>query len=398
MSHKRPDLPELPGDAMRRAMKARREAGHANEAGEAAQAAQKPKAVKLPPPTLPKRPLPPPLPVNMPAPGSRPKPPPLPPRLKRATPPPTLAATERLKNNRAAELLNQEELERFKSLIVFAKTAVESRFQGRHKSPDLGGGGEFTEFQSYEPGQPIQDIDWQVFARTKKLVIRRYRQQTDMDVHLLVDSSRSMAYQSDDHEMKGYRAARIAAALAYLMIRQGDKASATLFTDKIIDHIKPGGTQRHLLSILRALIHPAHDSDGGTDIPNAMAECERMIRRRGRLVVISDFLGHSAKEVFDSMAPFVHRGCEILLMQICDPAETTLPDAHLARFIDMETGESLEVEPADIREEYEKRVKDKAKELATLGAQHRIDFTSVSTSNPYRDAIDSYLGFRSRPQ
>lgn len=318
--------------------------------------------------------------------------------LRRASGPPPLAATEKLKNNRAAKLLNQEELERFKSLIVFAKTAVESRFQGRHKSPDLGGGGEFTEFQHYEPGQPIQDIDWQVFARTKKLVIRRYRQQTDMDVHLLVDSSRSMAYRSEDLEMKGYRAARIAAALAYLMIRQGDKASATLFTDRIIDHIKPGGTQGHLLSILRSLIHPAHEADGKTDIPNAMAECERLIRRRGRLVVISDFLGHSAKEVFDAMSPFVHRGCEILLMQVSDPAETTLPNAHLARFIDMETGESLEVEPADIREDYEARIAAKTREFATLGAQHRIDFTAVDTSNPYRDAIDTYLGFRNRPQ
>ncbi len=360
--------PELPGDAMRRAMMTDRQ----------------------------RQVTPPPIPDSHKAKSSL-KPPPLPIKAKRQSPPPLMAATEKLKNVRAAKLLNQEELERFKALIVFAKTAVESRYQGKHKSPDLGGGGEFSEFQAYEPGRPVQAIDWQVYARTRKLVIRRYRQQTDMDVHLLVDSSKSMAYQSDKQEMKGYRAARIAAALAYLMTQQGDKAAATLFSDQVLDHIPPGGTQRHLMSILRSLIQPAHESKGKTDLPAALAECERLIRRRCRMVILSDFLGHTPQEVYDALSPFVHRGCEILLMQINDPAEMTLPNAHLARFIDMETNESLEVEPADIRAEYEARIKEKTKEFITLGAQHRIDFTSVNTANPYRDAIDTYLGFRSRP-
>ena len=118
---------------------------------------------------------------------------------------PTLAASqaalkESIRQERAAALLDQAELERFKNLIVFAKTTVESRFSGRHKSPDLGTGGEFTEFQAYFPGLPIQAIDWRVYARTKKLVIRRFREETDKDVHLLVDGSGSMAYRGGNSE------------------------------------------------------------------------------------------------------------------------------------------------------------------------------------------------------
>ena len=181
------------------------------------------------------------------------KPPPLPTRLFATIQESSAEAAEKLRSARAAKLLDEGELERFKNLIVFARTMVESRFQGRHKSPDLGGGGEFSEYTGYEPGHPVQAIDWRVFARSRKLVIRRYRQETDMDVHLLVDASGSMGYRGADRDLKGLRAARIAAALAFLMLRQGDKASITLFSDRILDHLPAGGTRRHLADIVGAL-------------------------------------------------------------------------------------------------------------------------------------------------
>jgi uncharacterized protein (DUF58 family) len=327
---------------------------------------------------------PPPFPKTAPAPA---KPPPFP-----GTTPD--AAAERNREHLASRLLNQSELERFKNLVVFAKTTVESQFSGRHRSPDLGSGGEFAEYQAYLPGLPVQAIDWRIYARTRKLVIRRYREETDMDVHLLVDASGSMGYLGGGSENKGHRAARIAAALAYLMMKQGDKASLTLFADRVIDHLPAGGGQRHLLTALRSLVRPAHDATGLTDLPSAIGECSRLFKRRGRLVVLSDFLGHDPAEVFDALGPLIHRGFEILLMQILDPEERTLPDAPLARFVDMETGESIEVEPAEIRDAYAARVQERCESLAADGAKHRIDFTSLGTESPYREAIESYLGFR----
>lgn len=321
-------------------------------------------------------------------------PPPMPTRLV-----PTLhelaeATREELRRRRAELLLDEAELQRFKNLIVFAKTLVESRYSGRHKSPDLGGGGEFSEFQSYWPGLPVQAIDWRVYARTRKLVIRRYREETDMDVHVLVDASGSMAYRGGKREEKGLRAARIAAALTFLMLRQGDKVSLTLFADRVLEHLPAGGTRRHLMSALRALVKPAHDASGLTDLPAVLQECGRLLKRRGRLVVISDFLGSDPAAVFAGLGPFIHRGFEILLLQLADPDELSLPDAPLARFVDMETGETVEVEPAEIRHAYEQRMRARQEAFAAEGARHRIDFTSLNTASPYREAIEAYLGFR----
>ena len=92
--------------------------------------------------------------------------------------------------------------------------------------------------------------------------------------------------------------------------------------------------------------------------------------------------------------PFAHRGFEILLMQLTDPDEMTLPDAPLARFVDMETGESIEVEPAEIRADYEARMRAKSDAFASGGALHRVDYTALCTASPYREAIEAYLGFR----
>lgn len=353
------------------------------------------------------RPLPPPLPRHLPPErpqgvppkttvrhAARPQPPPLPTRLYATIQESAAEAADQLRSARAAKLLDENELERFKNLIVFARTLVESRFQGRHKSPDLGNGGEFSEFLAYEPGHPVQAIDWRVFARTRKLVIRRYRQETDMDVHLIVDASGSMAYRGADREVKGLRASRIAAALAYLMMRQGDKASVTLFADRILDHLPAGGTRRHLMAALRSLVKPAHESEGRTDLPAALRECDRLLRRRGRLVVLSDFLGHDPEEIFDALSPFLHRGFEILLMQLNDPDEMTLPSAPLARFEDMETGESIEVEPEEIRADYRRRMLARTTAFADGAARRRIDFTALDNANPYREAIEAYLGFR----
>ncbi len=359
------DPSSLPGSAMRRAMEEARQ--------------NRIDGVTLPPPLPRAAVTPPPLPAARSA------------QLIRES---VIAAEEKFNAKRAAELLDEGELERFKNLIVFAKTAVESRYQGRHKSPDLGGGGEFSEYLHYEPGRPVQAIDWHVFARSRKLVIRRYKQETDMDVHLLLDASGSMAYCGGKREMKGLRASRIAAALAYLMLKQGDKASVTLFADRVLDHLPAGGTRRHLMSMLRAMVKPAYEPTGLTDLPMALRDGERLLRRRGRLVILSDFLGHEAAEIIDALGPFIHRGFEILLMQLTDPDEMTLPDAPLARFVDMETKESVEVEPAEIRTAYEARIRAKTQAFAAMAASHRIDFTALDTASPYREAIEAYLGFR----
>lgn len=295
---------------------------------------------------------------------------------------------------RARILLNEDELNRFKNLLVFAKAAIESRFAGRHKSSDLGTGGEFAEHRQYYPGLPTATVDWQVYARTKRLFVRTYEELTDMAVHLIVDCSGSMTYHGRGQEKKSMRAARIAAALACLMMRQGDKVGLTLFANRILSHLPTAGTERHLQEILRALIKPALQSQGSTRIADSIREASLLIKRRGRLVIVSDFLGEDPADILEALGPFVHRRFEILLLQLSDPDERTLPDAPLARFVDAETGEQIEVEPAELRDAFEHTVAGRVLALQEGARQRGIDFAHLDTGEPYLDAIEAYLGFR----
>lgn len=318
---------------------------------------------------------------------------------QQAVPPPLPEKKERTARPSAPlpdgnRLLNEEELSHFKSLIIFAKTTVESRYAGRHKSPDIGSGGEFAEFKSYQPGHSTGAIDWHLYARSRRLFIRTYEESTDMAAHLVVDLSGSMGYVSKGSETKGLRAARIAAALAYLMLRQGDKASLTLFADRILNHLPTGGTQRHFHHMLNSLVKPAYHPDGKTRIADSIREAAQLIKRRGRLIVLSDFLGEDPEDIFDALGPFCHRRFEILLLQLSDPDERTLPDAPLARFVDAETGDELEVEPEEIREDFERTVRERTENLLQGSQRRRIDFAQLDTKKPFLEAIEAYVGFR----
>ena len=322
-------------------------------------------------------------------------PPPLP-RASSAPPPlPTQVKKSDSKETiMAKSLLNEAELAHYKNLTVFAKTLVESHFSGKHKSPDIGGGGEFIEFKHYEPGLSVEAIDWKIFAATKKLLIRTYREETDMAIHLLVDASGSMGFLGKGKEMKGSRAARIAAALGYLTMRQGDDVSLTLFADAVLAHKPAGRSKRHLAEIMRTLIKPAFQPQGRTDPAGSLRASARLLKRKGKLVIISDFLGCDCAAMLDEAGRFTHRGYEVMLMQVRDPDEVLLPDISIARLVDMETNETVEVEPEEIRRDYQRDMKDATRQLSTECSRRGISFAEISNHEPYRDSIERYLGFR----
>jgi uncharacterized protein (DUF58 family) len=312
-------------------------------------------------------------------------PPPLPTKLVRV--PPT--ELEPLSN----ALLNIEELERFENLLIFAKAVVEGYFAGKHKSPNRGSAAEFADYKEYVVGDDLARLDWRVYGRTRRLYIRQFEEETDMAIYLLVDASGSMRYAGEKRTSKFLLSARIAASLAYLMLAQGDKAALATFADTITNVVPTGGTRRHLHHIVRALerIKPSR----GTSLAHAITQCVSIFKRRGRLVVISDFLDDSSS-LYESLSQFVHRKFEILLLHVVDPDEVHLPAHNVARFVDMETGDTIQVDPEEIRANYEANMRERintiAREADLRGIQHRI----VDTRRPYLDAIEAYLGFRGK--
>jgi uncharacterized protein (DUF58 family) len=212
-----------------------------------------------------------------------------------------------------------------------------------------------------------------------------------MVIYLLVDVSASMSYAGAGRQSKYLVAAKIAAALAYLMIQQGDKASLVLFAETLNRFLAPGGTRRHLHNLVTELerVEPAST----TGIARALSECNSLFKKRGRIVILSDFWTGSA-EFLDALSQFLHRKFEILLLHVLDPDELNLPPAEAARFQDMETREEVEVELEEIRSAYRDTVRQRLEYLAREANNRRINHAVVNTERPYLEAIEAYLGFR----
>lgn len=308
-----------------------------------------------------------------------------PPRIPAARPPPLPPRP------RGVSVLNPAELERFRNLLVFAQATVEGYFVGKHKSPYRGSSAEFADYQEYSPGDDLGHLDWRVYGRSRRLFVRRFEEETDMVVYLVVDRSASMDYGRDRRNTKFLVAAKIAAALAYLMLGQGDKAALATFANRLDTFLPPGGTRRHLHRMVSELesVQPAST----TGLASALADCVPLFKKRGRLVILSDFLMDRAA-LLDALGPFLHRKFEILLLQVVDPDEVNLPAVSVAKFVDMETEATVQVEPEEIRAAYRETVEREQRELAREANARRIQHALVSTERPYLEAIEAYLGFR----
>jgi uncharacterized protein (DUF58 family) len=319
---------------------------------------------------------------------------PAPPRIPPAArvPPPLTRVSKRPEPvARKRSLLTPAELERFKNLLVFARSTVEGFFVGKHKSPHHGSSVEFTDYKEYVPGDDVARIDWRAFGRSRRLYVRQYEAETDMTVYLLVDVSASMDYAGSGQQSKYVLAAKVAAALAYLMIHQGDKTALALFADTLRHFLPAGGTRRHLHQLVSELeeVEPAST----TGIGRALHECSSLFRKRGRLVVLSDFWDDQAGTL-DALSQFLHRKFEILLLHIVHPHELDLPGLNAARFEDMESHEEVEVEPEEIRAAYRETARKRIDALAREANNRRISHALVNTERPYLDALEAYLGFR----
>ena len=288
-------------------------------------------------------------------------------------------------------LLSPEELERFGGLLMFARTTVEGYFAGRHKSPHRGSSVNFADYKAYLPGDDLKRIDWCAYGRSRRLVVRQYEAETDMVGYLVVDTSASMDYAGGGRQSKHVLSARIAAALAYLMIHQGDKAALALFASGVEQFLPPGGTRGHLHQLVAELeaVTPA----AKTGIAAALEECSTLFKKRGRIILISDFWDDPAA-TFEALSRFLHRKFEVLLLHVVHPHELDLPAVNAARFHDLETHEEVEAEPEEIRAAYRESARQRVDRLAQESARRGISHALVHTDRPYLDAIEAYLGFR----
>ena len=201
-------------------------------------------------------------------------------------------------------LLTAEAVQRLETMELRARAIIEGHFSGQHRSPYHGASVEFADHREYSPGDELRHLDWRVYGRTDRFFIKEYDAETNMSVHLLVDASRSMAYGSHGVTKLRY-AACLAAALAYLAVKQRDAAGLVLFDTAVRTRLAPATKGRHLAAVFDLLetLEPGAE----TNVAAALETVAQSVSRRGLVVVISDLLDEPER-VLRALGYFRHRG------------------------------------------------------------------------------------------
>ncbi len=294
------------------------------------------------------------------------------------------------------DVLTSDDLGKFTNLQVLARRVVEGFCSGLHRSPHKGFSVEFKEHRQYVPGDDIRTIDWKVFAKTDRLYIREYEEETNLRCTLLVDSSGSMGYcgSRSNGLSKHTYAMRLAACLAYLMLQQQDSVGLVTFDTQVRRYIPPRGRPRHLRAIIDELQRQAPGRE--TELGAVFHELVAKIHRRGLLIILSDLFG-DVEQLMKSLAHFRHANHEIIVFQIWDPDELDFPFRQWTQFESLELSSHRHlVDPAQLRRAYLERLAEFREQLASGCSRHRISLVPMTTDQPYADSLASYLALRRR--
>ncbi len=281
-------------------------------------------------------------------------------------------------------------LARISGLDLVAKTVVEGFVAGLHRSPDFGFSQEFAEYRAYSPGDDLRYVDWNVFARTERCYLKRYRGETNTALTVLLDASASMSFSS--HSLSKLDYARfLAASLFYLANRQRDAAGLIVFDDQVRNLVAP--SSRH--GQLSRLLHALEKAEAGrrTDYATPFLHLLDHLRRRGIVAVISDFY-EQPETVIRTMAPVRFRGSELILFHVLDPEELRPSFQEPLLLVDLETRAALEVTPEYARTEYRTRISRHVAQLRELARRAGMDYFLVESNRPLDEALREYLSVR----
>ncbi len=279
------------------------------------------------------------------------------------------------------------------SLDLLAKTVVDSFVAGLHRSTDFGFSQEFTEYRAYVPGDDLRHIDWNLFARTERCYLKRYRGETNTQLTVLLDASNSMQYTSGP-PMKMDYARYIAASLFYLAIRnQRDAAGLIVFDDQVREYIRPSTRPGQLARLFAGLERA--EPRAQTDFAKPFDHFQNFLHRRGMVLVISDFYEQPAT-IVRNIEPLRFHGNEVVLFHILDPQEIRPALKNSAILVDLETDRRIEVVPEYAKTTYPAKVDAHIEDLRSRARAVGIDYQLLVTSQPLDAALREYLSLRKR--
>jgi len=292
----------------------------------------------------------------------------------------------------APALLEPTVLAGLGNLELVARAVVDGFVLGLHRSLRPGFSLEFADYRAYEPGDDPRFVDWNVYARSERLVLKRYLGETSTHLMILLDASASMSIATQGVSKLQY-AKYLAAALAYLAVRQHDPVGWMVFDSRLREYAPPRSRRDTLRTFLHALdrVTPG----GATDSGAALGPFARRVNRRGLVAVISDFFC-DPQEILESVRPLAARGQDAVLFQVLDPSDRAPSLGAGALLEDVETGERMEVSAEFAHAEYPQRMDAHARELARTARDSAADHVLLDTSKPLDRALRAYLEFRRR--
>ena len=288
--------------------------------------------------------------------------------------------------------LDPQTLAKLEGLELRARLIVEGYVSGVHRSPYHGFSVEFAEHREYVPGDDLRYVDWKVFGKTDKYYLKQYEEETNLLSYLLLDTSESMLYQSEQAAMSKLEYAQcVAAAIAFLVIGQQDSVGLVTFDREIRSLIRPSSHPSHL----KQLVHVMQQSlaERKTASGAIFHELAERLRKRGIVLILSDFFDDVAS-MMTGLKHFRHRRYEVVLFHVLDPAELDFPFSRTTMFKGLEGWPDVVAEPRSLRKAYLAEF-DRFLHAVKAGCREQhIDYVQLRTDQPLDVALRSYLSRR----
>lgn len=282
-------------------------------------------------------------------------------------------------------------LMQIRSLELRARHVVQGFMAGLNRSPYHGFSVEFTEYRPYVQGDDPRYLDWRLYARSDRYYLKRFEDETNLRCMLLVDYSRSMDYGSLGFTKLDY-AKTLAATLGYFLLQQRDAVGLAPFTDRIEEYVQPAYRAGHLRRLLVQLERPPERA--ATQLASCLEELGRRVTRRGMAILISDFLSPLDGLEF-ALETLSQRGQEIIVFHIADPQELKFDFSGPELFEDLETGRRVYVDPAWLRDNYQRKMTEHLANVRLACESHGVAYHLLTLDMPLENALPDVLRLRS---
>src|SRR5437016_1115071 len=291
-------------------------------------------------------------------------------------------------------MLTREQLRAVRKIQIRTSHLVTDLFAGQYQSVFKGRGMEFAEVRLYQPGDDVRTIDWNVTARTGVPHVKRYAEERELTVMLMVDASASTIFGSVT-QLKSTLAAELGALFAFSAITNNDKVGLIIFTDRIELALRPRKGTRHVLRVIRDVLS-VKPAGRGTDIPAALEHLGRVTKRRCVVFLVSDFLDTACKHALRVAA----RRHDLIAVVLEDPRESALPDVGLVELEEAETGARYVVDTGNraVREAFARRAAEARTARDRMLRAADVDAIVVPTDRPYTEALLRFFHMRERRQ